>query len=176
MSNTEQNKDQMDTKNATYSIPPLSRIGHIHIKVADMQRSLEFYCELLGFKQTSCHGSRVVFIAAGGYHHHIALSTWHSKGGNPPLPNNTGLSQVSILYPSRRDLAFILQRLLDAQYPITGASDHGVSETLYIEDPDKNVIALNWDKPYDQWPLHEDGSIDMYNIPLNIDALLEVAF
>ncbi|WP_417363391.1 VOC family protein [Galbibacter sp.] len=163
----------MDTKNATYSIPSLSHIGHIHLKVADIQRSLEFYCGLLGFQETSRHGSRVVFISAGGYHHHIALSTWYSKGGKPPLTNNTGLSQASIRYPTRCDLACILQRLLDFEHPISGVSDHGVSETIYIEDPDKNVIALYWDKPYEQWPLHEDGSIEMYNIPLNINQLLE---
>lgn len=172
MSLIEKQKHHMDTKIATYSIPSQTRIGHIHLKVSNMERSLAFYCDLLGFKETSRHGSRVVFISAGGYHHHIALTTWYSKDGKPPLPNNTGHSQVSILYPTRKDLACILQRLMDVNYPISGASDHGVSETLYIEDPDKNVIALYWDKPYEEWPLHKDGSIEIYNVPLNIDELL----
>ncbi|EKF54177.1 Glyoxalase/bleomycin resistance protein/dioxygenase [Galbibacter marinus] len=169
----EKKKSQMDTQKAPYSIPSQTRIGHIHLKVADMERSLKFYCGLLGFKETSRHGSRVVFISAGGYHQHIALNTWYSKNGKPPLPNNTGLSQVSILYPTRRDLACILKRILDANYTISGASDHGVSENLYIEDPDKNVIALYWDKPYELWPFHKDGTLEIYNVPLNITELLE---
>jgi|SRR5690606_11227641 len=168
----DQKKRHMDTQKAPYCIPSQARIGHIHLKVANIERSLEFYCGLLGFKETSRHGSRVVFISAGGYHHHIALNTWYSKNGKTPLPNNTGLSQVSILYPTRRDLACIAKRILDANYAISGASNHGVSENLYIEDPDKNIIALYWDKPYDQWPLYEDGSYEISNIPLDITDLL----
>src|SRR5690606_38191922 len=118
MSLIEKQKNHMDTKNATYSIPSQTRIGHIHLKVANMERSLEFYCDILGFKETSRHGSRLVLLSAGGYHHHIALTTWYSKDGKPPLPNNTALSQASILYPTRRHLARILQRLIDVNYLI----------------------------------------------------------
>lgn len=155
-----------------YRIPSQTRIGHIHLKVKDIERSLDFYCGMLGFEVTSRYGSRAAFISAGGYHHHIALNTWYSKNGKPPKANNTGLYHTAIVYPNRSDLAEILQRLLDAGYPLTGAADHGTSEALYLEDPDQNGVELYWDRPKNQWPYQPDGSVDIYSIPLDTDDLL----
>jgi catechol 2,3-dioxygenase len=155
-----------------YKIPSNTRIGHVHLKVADLQRSLSFYCDLLGFELTMTYGADAAFISAGGYHHHIGLNTWYSKGA-PAAPKNTaGLFHTAIVYPERRDLAIILQRLLDANYPLTGASDHGVSEALYLDDPDKNGVELYWDRPKDQWPQKSDGSLDMYTKALDLDDLM----
>ncbi|MCX2681472.1 VOC family protein [Galbibacter sp. EGI 63066] len=158
-----------------YKIPAKTRIGHIHLKVADIQRSLDFYCGLLGFELITTYGTDAAFISAGGYHHHIGLNVWYSKNA-PPAPKNTpGLFHTAILYPTRKDLATIFQRLQKADYPFTGASDHGVSEALYLDDPDGNGVELYWDRPRDQWPTKDDGSIAMYTRPLNlIDLLSEI--
>lgn len=156
-----------------YQIPPATRIGHIHLKVADLQRSLDFYCGLLGFQLTMTYGREAAFLSAGGYHHHIGLNTWHSKNAPPAPRNSAGLFHTAILYPERRDLAVALQRLMDAAYPLTGASDHGVSEALYLDDPDKNGVELYWDRPQDQWPKKRDGSLDMYTRPLDLENLLK---
>ena len=155
-----------------YTIPPQTRIGHVHLKVADIQRSLDFYCTLLGFELTTNYGSQAAFISAGGYHHHIGLNTWHSKGLSPAPVNSVGLYHTAILYPTRKDLAIICDRLYQARYPLTGASDHGVSEALYLDDPDGNGVELYWDKPIDQWPHKPDGSLHMFTKPLNMEDLL----
>lgn len=157
---------------SSYIIPEKTRIGHVHLKVSDLQRSLDFYCGLLGFELITTYGTQAAFISAGGYHHHIGLNTWYSKDA-PPAPRNTaGLFHTAILYPTRRDLAFIFKRLMDANYPFTGASDHGVSEALYLDDPDQNGVELYWDRPQEQWPLKPDGSIDMFTKPLDVEDLL----
>ena len=155
-----------------YIVPPNTRIGHVHLKVADLDRSLSFYKELLGFEITTRYGTQAVFISAGGYHHHIGLNTWYSKNAPPAPVNSTGLFHTAILYPTRKDLAVILKRLQDANYPFTGFADHGVSEALYLNDPDENGVELYWDKPKEQWPLDKDGNINMYTQQLDLDALL----
>lgn len=155
-----------------YTIPAQTRIGHIHLKVADLNRSLEFYRDLLGFELTKMYGSQAAFISAGGYHHHVGLNTWHSKDAPPSAKDGVGLFHTAILYPTRKDLAIIFERLQKANYPITGASDHGVSEALYLDDPDGNGVELYWDKPKELWPTNADGSIEMYTRPLNIDSLM----
>ncbi len=156
-----------------YRIPAATRIGHVHLKVADLQRSLDFYCGLLGFELSSTYGEDAAFVSAGGYHHHIGLNTWYSKDGGPPPGDSTGLFHTAILYPSRRDLAAILQRIRQASYPLTGASDHGVSEALYLEDPDKNGVELYWDRPEEDWPRQEDGRVAMYTRHLDLEGLLK---
>jgi catechol 2,3-dioxygenase len=159
--------------NTNYTIPKDTRIGHVHLKVADIQRSLDFYCGLLGFEVTTTYGTDAAFISAGTYHHHIGLNVWFSKNA-PPAPRNTaGLFHIAIRYPTRKDLATIFHRLQQAGYPLTGASDHGVSEALYLDDPDRNGVELYWDRPKDQWPKKPDGSLDMYTEPLDIDDLLK---
>ena len=155
-----------------YIIPTATRIGHVHLKVSDLQRSLDFYCGLLGFQLMVRYGTEAAFISAGGYHHHIGLNTWYSKG-QPPAPHSApGLFHTAILYPGRRDLATALQRLVDAKYPLTGASDHGVSEALYLDDPDGNGVELYWDRPRDQWPKDEEGRLTMFTHRLDIQGLL----
>lgn len=144
----------------------------MHLKVADLERSLAFYCGVLGFELTQRYGSQAAFISAGGYHHHIGLNTWESKGGSPPPRGATGLYHVAILYPSRAQLADALRRLLDADVPLDGASDHGVSEALYLHDPDQNGLELYWDRPQEQWPRTPDGAIEMYTHPLDLRKLL----
>ncbi len=156
-----------------YTVPEQTRIGHIHLKVSDLQRSLDFYCDLLGFEVTTTYGDQAAFISAGGYHHHIGLNTWNSKGGPPAPKNSAGLFHTAILYPTRKELARILQRLMDADYPLTGASDHGVSEAIYLDDPDGNGVELYWDRPKNEWPYHDDGSLNMYTRPLDIEDLLQ---
>ena len=156
----------------SYIIPPQTRIGHVHLKVGDLQRSLDFYCGLLGFELITTYGDQAAFISAGGYHHHIGLNTWYSKGAAPAPRQRAGLFHTAILYPTRKDLAFIYQRLRNANYPFTGAADHGVSEALYLDDPDKNGVELYWDRPRDLWPQKADGSVDMYTHPLDLDDLL----
>ena len=156
-----------------YKIPKDTRIGHIHLKVADIQRSLDFYCGLLGFELTTMYGTDAAFISAGGYHHHIGLNIWFSKNAPPAPRNSTGLFHTAILYPTRKDFATIFQRLLEVKYPLTGASDHGVSEALYLNDPDKNGVELYWDRPKDQWPKKPDGSLEMFTIPLDLNDLLK---
>ena len=155
----------------SYTIPAHTRIGHVHLKVADIDRSLGFYKDLLGFEITQHYGNSAVFISAGGYHHHIGLNTWHSKNAGPAPVNTAGLYHVAILYPTRKDLAVILKRLTDAKYPLTGASDHGVSEAIYLNDPDGNGVELYWDKPEDQWPKDEEGNLLMGTEALDIDSL-----
>ncbi len=155
-----------------YKAPAETSIGHVHLKVSDIEKSLEFYRDLLGFELVMTYGPDAAFVSAGGYHHHIGLNTWQSKGGKPAPGNSTGLFHVAIRYPSRKDLAVILKRLLDAGYPLDGASDHGVSEAIYLEDPDQNGIELYWDKPREQWPQKGDGTIDMYTHSLDVNNLL----
>lgn len=159
----------------SYSVPAQTRIGHVHLKVSNLDRSIEFYCQLLGFELIMKYGGQAAFVSAGGYHHHIGLNTWHSKGAEPPPLGSTGLFHTAILYPTRRDLAIILQRLFDHQYPLTGASDHGVSEALYLNDPDQNGVELYWDRPRDAWPHDDNGQIEMYTRPLNLEGLLRDA-
>lgn len=153
-------------------IDPGVRIGHVHLKVASIERSLEFYCDVLGFEITQRYGDQAVFISAGGYHHHIGLNTWESKNGQPPAHGSTGLYHVAILYPTRAALADALQRLISAGIPLDGAADHGVSEALYLHDPDFNGIELYWDKPKELWPTDSTGQLNMYTRSLNLDQLL----
>ena len=155
-----------------YTIPAQTRIGHVHLKVADLQRSLDFYCGLLGFQLVTTYGSQAAFISAGGYHHHIGLNTWYSKDGPPAPVHAAGLFHTAILYPERRDLAVALKRLMDAGWPLSGASDHGVSEALYLDDPDQNGVELYWDRPRELWPQKPDGGIDMFTQRLDLDSLL----
>ena len=156
-------------------IDPGVRIGHAHLKVSDLERSLAFYCGVLGFELTQRWGTQAAFISAGGYHHHIGLNTWESAGGTPPAPGTTGLFHVAILYPTRRALAAALRRLIAAGIPLDGASDHGVSEALYLHDPDENGLELYWDRPKGEWPVAPDGSLAMYSQPLDLHALLREA-
>lgn len=155
-----------------YITPEQTRIGHVHLKVADLERALAFYCELLGFELTLRYGTQAAFVSAGGYHHHIGLNTWHSKNAPKASPHGVGLYHTAIVYPSRRDLAVMYQRLRDVAYPLTGASDHGVSEALYLDDPDGNGVELYWDRPKELWPKQADGLPDMYTIPLDLQGLL----
>lgn len=155
----------------SFKIPVETRIGHVHLKVSDIQQSLDFYCGLLGFELISTYGDDAAFISAGGYHHHIGLNTWMIKSGSPPPRNTTGLFHTAILLPSRKDLAILLHRLRDVNYPVTGAADHGVSEAIYLNDPDQNGVELYWDKPKEEWPTKADGSLDMYTRPLDLDDL-----
>jgi catechol 2,3-dioxygenase len=157
----------------SYIVPAATSIGHVHLKVSDIQRSLEFYCGVLGFQLTTMYGADAAFVAAGGYHHHIGLNTWHSRNGSPPAGNSTGLYHLAILYPTRKDLAAIFKRLIEKKQPIHGASDHGVSEAIYLADPDENGIELYWDKPKEEWPMNEDGSLNMYTKPLHLQELLK---
>lgn len=155
----------------TYKIPVQTRIGHVHLKVADLERSLAFYRDLLGFEVTTRYGSQAVFLSAGGYHHHIGLNTWYSQDAPAATKSGVGLFHTAILYPTRKDLAMILERLRKANYPLTGASDHGVSEAIYLDDPDGNGVELYWDRPQELWPTQEDGSLLMYTRPLDLESL-----
>ncbi len=155
-----------------YIIPSQTRIGHVHLKVSDLRRSLEFYCDLLGFQLTTMYGTEAAFVSAGGYHHHIGLNTWFSKDAPPADKKSVGLFHVAILFSTRKDLAVIYDRLRKANYPLTGAPDHGVSEALYLNDPDGNGIELYCDRPKEQWTYSEDGRIEMFTRPLNIGSLL----
>ena len=156
-----------------YIIPEQTRIGHVHLKVADLERSLGFYRDLLGFELTTMYGSQAAFISAGGYHHHIGLNTWHSKDAPPAPTHGVGLYHTAILYPTRKDLAVIYDRLRRSYYPLTGASDHGVSEALYLNDPDNNGVELYWDKPKELWTYKEDGSLETFTKQLDLENLLE---
>ena len=158
-----------------YTVPDQTRIGHVHLKVADLERSLSFYRDLLGFKEMQRYGDGAVFISAGGYHHHIGLNTWYSKNAAPAPMRSAGLFHTAILYPTRKDLAIVLKRLLDAKYPLTGASDHGVSQALYLNDPDENGVELYWDRPKEEWPLDDQGNLQMLTDPLDIKGLLQLA-
>jgi catechol 2,3-dioxygenase len=153
-------------------IDPGVDIGHVHLKVSDIDRSLDFYCGVLGFELTGRSGNEAAFISAGGYHHHIGLNTWTSAGGKPPAPGTTGLFHLAIRYPTRRALADALNRLGEAGIRLSGASDHGVSEALYLGDPDANGIELYWDRPSEQWPRSPDGGIAMFSEPLDLRDLL----
>lgn len=159
----------------SYQVPAAARIGHVHLKVADLERSLTFYRDLLGFKVMQHYGSSAVFVSAGEYHHHIGLNTWHSKNASPAPVHAAGLYHVAILYPERKDLAVITKRLLDEKYPLTGASDHGVSEAIYLNDPDHNGIELYWDKPREAWPVDAEGNLQMITEALNLEDLLKLA-
>jgi catechol 2,3-dioxygenase len=154
-------------------IDPAVRIGHVHLKVANLQRSLDFYVGVLGFQLMQTFGHSAAFISAGGYHHHIGLNTWESLNGQPPPPGTTGLYHTAILYPTRAQLADALRRLIDNNIPLDGAADHGVSEALYLHDPDHNGVELYWDKPKDQWPFTAAGELAMYTRALDLQSLLE---
>ena len=156
-------------------IPAGTRIGHVHLKVADLDRALGFYCGVLGFELMQKYGTQAAFISAGGYHHHIGLNTWESLGGSPPPPGSTGLFHTAILYPTRADLANALRRLVDHRIQLDGASDHGVSEALYLRDPDQNGVELYWDRPEHQWPRKADGSLEMFTRRLDLDSLIRAA-
>jgi catechol 2,3-dioxygenase len=156
-------------------IDPGTRIGHVHLKVADIDRALGFYRDVLGFEITQRYGSSAVFLAAGNYHHHIALNTWESRGGSPPPPGSTGLYHTAILYPTREALADALCRVRKAGIQLDGASDHGVSEALYLRDPDKNGVELYWDKPREQWPFDANGGLQMITKRLDLVSLLAEA-
>lgn len=155
-----------------YVVPANTRIGHVHLKVSDLKRAMAFYCDLLGFQVTTMYGNEAAFISAGGYHHHIGLNTWYSKGAPPAPVRSAGLFHTAILYPTRKDLAVVYKRLLDADYPLTGVADHGVSEALYLNDPDGNGVELYWDRPKENWPLKADGSLEMYTAALDLQELL----
>lgn len=159
----------------TYHAPPATRIGHVHLKVADLDRALEFYTGVLGFELMARMGTQAAFISAGGYHHHIGLNTWESRGGSPPPEGHTGLYHLAVLYPTRQDLANVVQRVLDAGIRLDGAADHGVSEAIYLRDPDDNGIELYRDRPREEWPTNPDGSLQMYTRPLDLRGLLATA-
>jgi len=156
-------------------IDPRVDIGHVHLKVADIDRALDFYVGVLGFELMVRMGEQAAFISAGGYHHHIGLNTWESRGGSPPPPGTTGLYHAAIRYPNRAALGDALRRLIEAGVPLDGASDHGVSEALYLRDPDQNGIELYYDRPREEWPRDEDGNFTMYTRPLDVRALLTEA-
>lgn len=160
---------------STSPLHPAVRIGHVHLKVADLERALAFYCGVLGFQLTQRYGRQAAFVSAGGYHHHIGLNTWESAGGSPPAPGTTGLYHVAILYPDRAELADALRRLVDAGIPLDGAADHGVSEALYLRDPDGNGIELYRDRPESEWPRTPDGALEMTTARLDLPALLAAA-
>ena len=156
------------------AIHPEARIGHVHLKVADLERAITFYRDVLGFEVTQRMGNSAAFLSAGGYHHHIGLNTWESYGGQAPAAGTTGLYHLAIVYPTRAELGDALRRLLQARVPLDGASDHGVSEALYLRDPDGNGVELYWDKPQDEWP-RKDGELAMVTRPLDLKALLAAA-
>ena len=158
-----------------YQAPAGTDIGHVHLKVSDIDRAVRFYRDVLGFTLTTTYGDQAAFMSAGDYHHHIGLNTWDSKGGSPPPRGHTGLFHFAIRFPTRADLAAALARLIEKDHPLQGASDHGVSEALYLADPDGNGIELYWDRPREQWPRKPDGSLDMFTRPLDVRALLAEA-
>lgn len=162
-------------ENPNLPIHPGVRIGHVHLKVANLERALDFYTGVLGFQLTQRYGTRAAFVSAGGYHHHIGLNTWESSGGSPPPQGTTGLYHVAILYPTRAELADALQRLVHANIRLEGASDHGVSEALYLRDPDGNGVELYWDRPENEWPRTPDGELAMFTHPLDLGELLREA-
>lgn len=155
-----------------YKVPARTSIGHVHLKVSDLKRSLDFYQGLLGFELTMMYGDQAAFLSAGGYHHHIGLNTWHSLNAPAAEERAVGLYHTAILYPTRKDLATIFDRLRRAYYPLTGASDHGVSEALYLDDPDGNGVELYWDRPKELWPKDQDGALTMFTRPLDLGNLL----
>ena len=160
---------------STKPIPAGTKIGHVHLKVADLDRSLKFYCDVLGFELMQKYGTQAAFVSAGGYHHHIGLNTWESVGGKPPPPGTTGLYHLAILYPTRADLADALKRLPANGIQLDGASDHGVSEALYLRDPDGNGVELYWDRPEAEWPKTPDGTLAMHTRRLDVEGLLQAS-
>lgn len=153
--------------------PPTVRIGHVHLKVADLERALGFWRDVLGLEVTQRLGDQAAFLSVGGYHHHIALNTWESAGGKPPPVRSTGLYHVALLYPTRTALADALRRLIAADFPLDGAADHGVSEALYLRDPDDNGVELYWDRPTEEWPRTSTGGLNMFTHALDLKALLQ---
>src|SRR5271157_768804 len=168
-----QTKIAADVAVAAATINPGARIGHVHLKVADLDRALAFYCGVLGFQLTQHYGPQAAFISAGGYHHHIGLNTWESRGAPPPPAGTTGLYHLAILYPTRAALADALRRLIEAKIPLDGAADHGVSEALYLRDPDDNGVELYWDRPQEQWPRTPEGKLAMFTRRLDLNGLLK---
>lgn len=156
------------------TIGPGVRIGHVHLKVADLERAVGFYRDVLGFMVTQYFGRQAAFLSAGGYHHHIGLNTWESAGGAPPPAGRTGLYHLAILYPTRAELAEALRRVLAAKIPLDGAADHGVSEALYLRDPDENGVELYWDRPQEEWPRDAEGGLAMFTRALDVEGLLAV--
>lgn len=156
----------------SYTLPPKTFIGHVHLKVSNIDQAVAFYCGILGFEVTMRWGSQAAFISAGGYHHHIGLNTWYSEGAPPPPSYSTGLYHAAILLPSRLELSRAYRNLLEHEYPITGAADHGVSEALYLNDPDGNGLELYWDRPKERWPKDAKGQLDMFTRALDLDRLL----
>lgn len=154
------------------NIHPATTVGHVHLKVADLERALAFYQGVLGFEVTQRIGKQAAFLSAGGYHHHIGLNTWESAGGQPPPPGSTGLYHIALLYPTRSSLADALRRLRRYGIPLDGAADHGVSEALYLRDPDNNGVELYWDRPKDTWPRNTQGDLAMYTRPLDLESLM----
>jgi catechol 2,3-dioxygenase len=161
-----------ETKSMAKVIHPDVRIGHVHLKVADLERAVRFYRDVLGFELTQRYGNQAAFLSAGGYHHHIGLNTWESAGGKPPPSGSTGLYHLAIAYPTRAELADALRRVVDAGISLEGASDHGVSEAIYLRDPDGNGVELYWDRPREQWPRTPKGDLAMVTQPLDLDDLL----
>ena len=159
----------------SYTVPAQTRIGHVHLKVTDLENSLKFYRDLLGFEVQQYYGDSAIFLSAGGYHHHIGLNTWMSKNGPPAPRNSPGLYHTAIVYPTRKDLAVVVKRLLTAGYPLTGASDHGVSQAIYLDDPDKNGVELYWDRPKEEWPKDNNGNLQMITEALDLEELLSLA-
>ena len=158
-----------------YQIPARTSIGHVHLKVSDIERALSFYRDILGFEITQYYGQQAVFLSAGGYHHHIGLNTWYSQGKGPAPVQAAGLFHAAILYPTKKDLANIFKRLIEMKYPITGASDHGVSLAIYLDDPDGNGIELYWDRPKEEWTKDGNGNLNMITKALDVEALLQEA-
>ena len=162
----------MDRRDGGRPIDAGVRIGHVHLKVADLDRALGFWCGVLGFELMQKYGTQAAFVSAGGYHHHIGLNTWESRGGSPPPPGTTGLFHAAVLYPTRAALADALRRVLSAGVALDGASDHGVSEALYLRDPDENGVELYWDRPREAWPLEASGAVAMFTRRLDLEDLL----
>jgi catechol 2,3-dioxygenase len=158
-----------------YTVPPATRIGHTHLKVSDLDKALAFYRDILGFQETQRYGTGAVFLSAGGYHHHIGLNTWYSKNAGPAPVHGCGLFHTAILYATRKELATALLQLVQAKYPLTGAADHGVSEAIYLNDPDGNGVELYWDRPQEQWPVDAEGNLQMVTEHLDLENLLQEA-
>jgi catechol 2,3-dioxygenase len=158
-----------------FTIDEGAQVGHVHLKVSDLDRAVDFYRDVLGFEEQARMGNQAAFLSAGGYHHHLGLNTWQSAGGDRPAPGTTGLFHAAFLYPTRAALARAVQRVIDSGVQLTGASDHGVSEAIYLNDPDGNGIELYWDRPQEEWPRTSDGELVMYTEPLDLQALLREA-
>lgn len=168
-------KEPKPEEEGAYRIPAGASIGHVHLRVANIPRALDFYVGLLGFDLLLTDGATVAFVSAGGYHHHIGLNTWESAGGSPPPTGTTGLYHLAVLYPQRRELSVAVRRLLEHGWTIDGASDHGVSEAIYLRDPDENGVELYWDRPREQWPTDADGALTMYTRRLDFEGLLALS-